>query len=227
MLAKRLVIVLLLLVPFFSTAAFAQRADAAFVVGASFVSDSTVTFAVPCLLPPCPVSPAFISTVQTDHQVFLEGTLGLQLLNAKVAALYLEVPIAGIPSQTLRPQIVSISTSPSTVFAHMSSTYVTPGFRLKVLPGAPIAPFVALGGGWAHYSLPNGATNKGALEYGGGLDFKTGIPFLGFRGEVRDFVSGDPNFSLAGPIGGLSASSTQSGLHRHNILAGGGVVLRF
>ncbi len=222
MLAKRLVIVLFLLVPFFSVSAFAQRADAAFVVGGSFVSDSTATFAVPCLLPPCPVTPTFISTVHVDHQVFLEGALGPQLLNAKVAALYLEVPIAGIPSQTLH-----VTTAPSTVFAHMSSTYVTPGFRLKVLPGAPISPFVALGGGLAHYSLPNGSTNKGAIEYGGGLDFKTGIPFLGIRGEVRDFVSGDPNFSLAGPIGGLSASSTQSGLHRHNILAGGGVVLRF
>ncbi len=43
MLAKRLVIVLFLLVPFFSASAFAQRADAAFVVGGSFVSDSTAT----------------------------------------------------------------------------------------------------------------------------------------------------------------------------------------
>lgn len=223
MLTKRFAFLLSLLVSIFSTGALAQKADVAFVIGASFVSDSTATFAVPCLLPPCPASPTFISTVQTGHQVFLEGTLGFQLLNAKVASLHLEVPVAGIPSQTLH-----LSTAPSAVFAHMSSTYVTPGFRLKLLPGAPISPFVSLGGGWARYSLGSGATNKGALAYGGGLDFKTGIPFLGFRGEVRDFVTGDPNFGFANAItGGFKGSSNQSGLHRHNILAGGGIVLRF
>jgi hypothetical protein len=225
MLAKRFVVALFFLVSILSTAAIAQKADAAFVIGGSFVSDSKATFAVPCLVgpvPPCLPSPVFISTVQTDHQVFLEGTLGLQVLNAKIAALYVEVPVAGIPSQT-----VHFTTAPATVVRNLSSVYVTPGFRLKVLPGAPISPFVALGGGWAHYSLGSGATNKGALEYGGGLDFKTGIPFLGLRGEVRDFVTGDPNFGLLGPIAGFTGSSSQSGLHRHNILAGGGVVLRF
>jgi hypothetical protein len=218
--AKHFAVLLAVVVFLLSTAALAQKADVAFVVGGSFVSDSTATFGIPCLLPPCPVSPTFISTVQTDHQVFLEGTLGLQLLNAKVASLHLEVPVAGIPSQSLH-----LSTAPSAVFAHMSSTYVTPGFRLKLAPGAPISPFVSLGGGWAHYSLGSGATNKGALEYGGGLDFKTGIPFLGVRGEVRDFVTGNPNFGLVSGL--FTGSSNQSGLHRHNILAGGGVVLRF
>ncbi len=226
MFAKRSVVVLFLLTVTFSTAALAQKADAAFVVGASFVSDSKATFGIPCLVPPCPLTPTFLSTVQVDHQVVLEGTLGLQMLNAKVAALYFEVPVAGIPSQTVH--LSTLATAASAVFAHMSSVYVTPGFRLKIAPGAPIAPFVALGGGWAHYSLGSGATNKGALEYGGGIDFKTGIPALGIRGEVRDFLTGDPNFSLANPLpGGFKVASSQSGLHRHNILAGGGIVLRF
>lgn len=221
--AKGFVVALSFLVSLFSTfstTALAQNADAAFVVGGSFVSDSTATFGVPCFVLPCPGPPTFISTVHVDHQVFLEGALGFQTLNAKLAALYIEVPIAGIPSQTLH-----LSTPPSTVFGHMSSFYVTPGFRLKLAPSAPISPFVALGVGLAHYSIGSGATNKGALEYGGGLDFKTGIPHLGFRAEVRDFLSGDPNFNLVGGL--LSVSSNESGLHRHNILAGGGVVLRF
>jgi len=222
MLVKRFVFLLAFAACTLTTAAVAQKADAAFVVGASFVSDSNATFAIPCLVPPCPATPTFIRTVQVDNQVFLEGTLGLRMLNAGVAALYFEVPVAGIPSQTLH-----LTTAPSTVFAHMSSFYVTPGLRLKVLPGSPIAPFVSLGGGLAHYSLGSGANNKGALQYGGGLDFKL-APFVGLRGEVRDFVTGDPNFSLANPLaGGFKASSNQSGLHRHNILAGGGIVLRF
>jgi hypothetical protein len=214
MLAKRFLVVLSFAVVTFSSAALAQTADAAFVVGGSFNSDSTATFVV---------APTLISTVQPAHQVILEGAVALRLLNAEVASVSLEVPFAGIPSQTLH-----LSTAPSTVFAHMSSIYITPGFRLKVAPAAPISPYVCLGGGIARYSLANGSTKKGAIQYGGGVDFKTGFPFLGFRGEVRDFLTGDPNFNLANPVPiGFKPTSNQKGLHRHNILAGGGLVLRF
>ena len=94
---------------------------------------------------------------------------------------------------------------------------------MKFLPGAPVSPWASIGGGWAHYSLKDASLtqNKAALQYGGGLDFKTGIPALGFRAEIRDFVTGDPDFNLG------SLFSTKSGLHHHNILAGGGIVLRF
>jgi hypothetical protein len=80
-----------------------------------------------------------------------------------------------------------------------------------------------LGGGWARYSQNGFNTNKAAIGYGGGLDFKTGLPLLGFRAEVRDFVTGD---FLNGSIGSAIAQNS-SGLHHHNILAGGGIVLRF
>lgn len=216
MLAKRYPFALAFMVLFFSTCCLAQKADVAFVAGGSFVSDSKGTFSplvCPITLPSCPT---FLATVQTDHRVFLEGALAVQLFNAKLASLHVEVPVAGIPSQKL-----TFSTAPSSVLAHLSSTFLTPGLRLKLAPGGPISPFVSLGAGWARYSLGNGATNKGALQFGGGVDFKTGIPHLGLRGEVRDFVTGDPSFAF---IGG---SSNQSGLHRHNILAGGGVVVRF
>lgn len=223
MLTKRFVPLILLIVCILPIRVLPQKADAGFVIGGSFVSDSTVVFAVPCLAPPCPTSPTFLNNVKADDHVIFEGALALQLLNARLASLHLELPIAGIPSQTLH-----LSTSPATVFDHMSTTFVTPGFRVKLIPGAPIAPFGSLGGGWAHYSLAHGSNSKGAIQYGGGLDLRTGIPHLGFRGEVRDFVSGDPNFSLSGVTpGGLTASTTHSGLHRHNILAGGGVVFRF
>jgi hypothetical protein len=223
MLAKRFVLLLIFLLSV-STAALSQKADVAFVVGGSFVSDSKVLFAVPCLLPPCPASPTFLNNVKTDHHVFLEGTPAFQLLNAKVASLHIEVPIAGIPSQTTR---VITSTPPSVVLDHIDTTFVTPSLRLKLLPGAGLSPFVSVGGGWAHYSLTHGSNSKGAVQYGGGIDFKV-FPHLAIRGEVRDFVTGDPNFSLAGVIAGsLTGSSTESGLHRHNVLAGGGVVFAF
>jgi hypothetical protein len=221
MLAKRLHFVLAVLVVSLSTCCFAQKADIAFTLGGTFVSDSKVNV---LLLTPCPGPGCNTSTgtIQSGHHIYLEGTPALQLLSVKVASLYVEVPIAAIPSQNLH-LTSSIST---TNLRDLSSLFVTPALRLKVLPGSPISPFVSVGGGVAHYSLGSGSNNKGVLQYGGGLDFKTGIPFLGFRAEVRDFVSSDPNFGNA--INTLlGINNSESGLHRHNVLAGGGVVLRF
>ena len=192
-----------------STFAMAQKADAAFVVGGSFVSDTKGTFLEP---PIGSTSP----TIKTDHHIFLEGALGMRLLNAHLVSLHAELPVAGIPSQS-----ITLAGVP-TVLDHLGTLFITPGVRLKFAPIAPVSPWVSIGGGWAHYSLntANLTQNKGAIQYGGGLDFKTGLPLLGFRAEVRDFVTGDPDFGF----GNLFASS---GLHHHNILAGGGIVLRF
>jgi hypothetical protein len=192
-----------------STFAAAQKADVAFVAGGSFVSDTNATF-----LPPFPAS---TTTIKTDHHIFLEGALGVRLLNAHVVSLSAELPVAGIPSSKLT------EVSSATALDHLSTVFITPGLRVKILPVSPISPWASIGGGWAHYSLNDaGVTqNKAALQYGGGLDFKTGLPLLGFRVEVRDFVTGNPDFGLG------SLFSTNSGLHHHNILAGGGIVLRF
>jgi hypothetical protein len=192
-----------------STFAAAQKADAAFVAGGSFVSDTNATF-----LPPFPATSV---NIKTDHHIFLEGALGVRLLNAHVASLSVELPVAGIPSTKLT------ETTSATVLDHLSTVFITPGLRVKILPASPISPWASIGGGWAHYSLKDASLteNKAALQYGGGLDFKTGLPLLGFRAEVRDFVTGNPDFGLS------SLFSTNSGLHHHNILIGGGIVLRF
>ena len=57
--------------------------------------------------------------------------------------------------------------------------------------------------------------NHGVFDYGGGLDFRL-FRFIGLRAEVRDFLSGNPGLNIA------LNSSTQ-----HNVVASGGVVLRF
>jgi hypothetical protein len=217
--AKRLPFVLALLFLSLSTCCFAQKAEVSFTLGGTFVSDSKVNVLIPCPGPSCNTS---TGSIQSGHHIYLEGTPALQLLNAKVASLYVEVPIVGIPSQNLH----LTSTISTANLKDLSSLFVTPALRLKVLPSLPISPFVSFGGGVAHYSLGTGTNNKSVLQYGGGLDFKTGIPFLGFRAEVRDFVSSDPNFgSAANTL--LGINNAQSGLHRHNVLAGGGLVLRF
>ena len=198
-----------------STAALGQKADVSFVVGGSFVSDTNAHVLVVCPGPTCPILP---DKITTSHQVFLEGVPAVRLLNLKVASLHVEVPFAGLPSQK-----ITLASNPNNVLDHMSSTFITPSLRLKLVPGATVAPWVSVGGGWAHYSLTSTSTSKGAIQYGGGLDIKTGFPHIGIRGEFRDFVSGDPNF----PGSFASVITTQSGLNRHNVLAGGGVVFSF
>jgi hypothetical protein len=215
MLAERLIFAVSFLVLAFCTTALAQRADASFVAAAPFVSDSNANVLVICPGPTCPLAP---NKIVTSHEVFLEGTVAVRTLNLRAASLHFEVPFAGLPSQKL-----TLSSSPSTAIGHLSSVFVTPSFRLKVAPGAPIAPWVSLGGGWARYSADAGpTTNKGALQYGGGLDF-TVVSHLGLRFEVRDFVTGSPNF----PTAILFNTPTQGGLNRHNVLAGGGAVFSF
>jgi hypothetical protein len=196
-----------------STFAAAQKADAAFVVGGSFVSDTNGTIIIP---PPLGGGTANV-TVKSDHHLFFEGALGVRVLDAKAVSLHIEVPIAATPSTKLTEPITS------TTLDHITTLFITPALRVKFLPGAPVSPWVSGGGGWARYSLKDASLtqNKAALQYGGGLDFKTGLPVLGFRAEVRDFVTGDPDFNLG------SLFSTKSGLHHHNILVGGGIVFRF
>src|SRR5260370_23909969 len=134
MLTKRLTAFALLFMLAVSTVALAQKADVAFVVGGSFVSDSNVVFAVPCLVPPCPATPTFLNNVKTDHHVFLEGALAVQLLNARIASLHVELPLAGVPSQPLR---ISTATSPPTSSAHMPTTFVPPGLQRNLLHARP------------------------------------------------------------------------------------------
>ena len=191
-----------------STCALAQKADVAFVIGGSFVSDTQKTFLVP--------STSLTSTVKTDHHVFYEAAIAVRMLNAEVASLHLELPIAGIPSQSLK-----FANVPNITVNDFSTLFITPGLRLKLLPVAPISPWVSFGGGWARYAISGNSNNKGAIQYGGGLDFKL-APVIGLRAEVRDFVTGDPNFGLTSVLTG-----NDSGLHHHNILVGGGIVLRF
>jgi hypothetical protein len=219
MLVRRFTVIILLL---FVTSACsrAQRLDAAFTGGLSKVSDSTVIFTVGCIVPPasCP-PPAFRDQLQTDNHYFLGGSFGLRLLNAKAFSLHLEVPVAGVMSQNL------VLPSTPTFVSQMSAIFVTPSLQLRAFPDFPLTPWISAGGGIAHYSAdPDLTTNKGALQFGGGVDFKVGLRHMRLRGEIRDFVTGDPNMGL---VSGPFTGATQGGLHRHNVMVGGGVVFHF
>jgi len=64
-----------------------------------------------------------------------------------------------------------------------------------------------------------GSQTRGAFQFGGGLDFKTPLPHIGLRAEVRDFWARGINES-----GGIAQVSPE---RQHNLFAGGGIVIKF
>ena len=201
-----------------SICSLAQLADAGVIGGGSFVSDTNLVLTAPCGVPLCTSTP-FTETVKTEKRVFVEGVAGIRMINALLLSIHLEAPVTYIPTQTLT-FTGPVGFSP----IHLSSLFVTPSIRVKLLPGSSVSPWGSVGGGLARYTNDAGlpAINQGALQFGGGLDIKTRFPLLGFRAEVRDYVSKQPNPGVI-----LFSVQTPSGLSRHNVLAGGGIVLSF
>jgi len=195
--------------------ALAQKADVGLVFGASVTSDAKGSFSCP-LGVPCIQSQPTTERFKTGHQFFFQGVGAYRLKDAKAASLYIELPVAGIPSQR-----VTLTNFTGTI-EHVTTTFVTPSLRLKLLPIAPFSPFVSLGAGWARYAISQVIENKGVLQYGGGVDVKTLFPHIALRFEVRDFLTGDPGFIHVNTF-----ISGQGGLHHHNVLPGGGVVFSF
>lgn len=142
-----------------------------------------------------------------------------RLVDAKIAALYFEVPFAGTPS-------TKVNTTNALSPRSYSSIFFTPGLRLKFLPGNKYSPFAVMGVGLAHYresdtrvdnqANPNPmTTTDGVFDFGFGLDVKV-ISILSIRGEVRDFYTDLP------PLNVHALNDRQ-----HNALISAGIVLRF
>ena len=124
------------------------------------------------------------------------------------------------------PLDVKLDRRPVNAIPEYAYIFLTPHIRVKFHPTGAISPWLLLGGGFTRFaeSAPPGglrtATNTGALEFGGGIDTAPvrrvwKIP-IGFRLEVRDFYSGQPNYNL--PV---------SGNLQHNIVFTGGLLVRF
>ena len=143
---------------------------------------------------------------------------GHRFLDAKIAALCGEIEFVAIPNR-------GVTSATAIVPQDFASLYLTPGLRLKFFPTSRLSPWGAIGGGYALYQQSakfsdgqndtNKFLNRGVFDYGGGLDFRL-FRFIGLRGEVRDFLSGNPGLNVA------LNSGTQ-----HNIVASGGVILRY
>ncbi len=149
----------------------------------------------------------------------LYANYGLRVMDGDKAALYVEVPFVATPQN----QVASAAGSAT---RDVATIYLTPGLRLKFAPRRRIAPYIAGGAGWALFEQsttrldgrPNEASrllSRGAVNFGGGVD--VGLwRFVSVRGEVRDFVSGNPAFNV--PVRGGA---------QHSLLVAGGFALRF
>lgn len=148
----------------------------------------------------------------------LQANYGLRVAGNATVSVFAEVHLLASPQRLV--------TGPAAATRDYASLYITPGVRVKFRGNARVQPYVAVGGGYANYEHSTttlaGAANPaprhsshGVLGFGGGVD----VPvwrWIGVRVEARDFYSASPVYNVS-PGGG----------RQHNVVAGGGLVLRF
>lgn len=187
-----------------SSAAFAQKHELGLTLGRLFSQDRDSGF----------------NSVSLTSGTALQANYGYRLGGNDAVAIYGEVHFLANAQR-------KIDSPNDAVTRDVATLYVTPGIRVKFAPNSPVAPYFAVGGGYALYEQSffqlNGDdnpaprfTHRGAFQFGGGVDLKF-WRWIGLRGEIRDFYTGSPSFNLPlGPSGG-----------QHNVVAGGGFVLKW
>ncbi|MBI3680203.1 MAG: hypothetical protein HY235_07375 [Acidobacteria bacterium] len=151
--------------------------------------------------------------------IALQANYGFNIIGSRAATLLVETHFLASPLRDVGANLAGATRDFATL-------YITPGLRVKFAPRGRVSPYLAVGGGYALYEQsamtisgqPNPAPrhiHRGVVDLGGGVDAVV-LRWLGVRLEVRDFYSGKPS---------LNVSTSGSGLH--NIVVGGGFVLRF
>jgi hypothetical protein len=202
---KKIVVVLLFSLALV-THAFAQSNELGIVIGSTFSPDNTLS---PITFQLCPINNLNCGDVRSHSGLTFEGVFAHRIFNAHIGGAYLEFPLVGTTDR---------SVTRGNLVQDFSSIFFTPSLKLK-LNVPVVSPFVSVGGGFAHFSpgsSPLGppttsSSSQGAFQAGGGLDLTTPVPHLALRGEIREFFTGKPDFTPS----------------RHNLLVGGGLVLRF
>jgi opacity protein-like surface antigen len=160
-----------------------------------------------------------LGEISFDNRISIQVGYGRRIVDANAASLHLEFLVTGTPDRSLNSANVFVPQS-------YSSLFLTPGLKLKLIPGFFLVPYVAAGAGYARFNqsgvLINGQPNRGdgasnelVYNYGGGVELKI-FPYVSLRGEIRDFVSGKPSFNFPVIEGRL-----------HNVIPAVGLVIRF
>ena len=161
------------------------------------------------------------NTVHFGKGVSYQGDYARRLMNYKWGTLSAEIPVVYNPDEDL-------NYGQNQIPRQYSAIFVTPAARVNFLQDFPFSPWLSFGGGLAHYVAskdmlffgPNTGhrvNTNGAVEAGIGIDAKIPkVSWFRFRGEARDFWTGQP------PI------NVDTGHTRlHNYYVGGGAVFRF
>src|SRR6516162_6632044 len=154
-----------------SLPAVAQN-EAGFVAHGLFSTQPNgVAIAVTCPIFGCPPSP---TATHVNAGLSFEGFVARRLFNAHLASLAVELPVLAMPNR---------GTNLTSTF---STVAITPGIRVNFLPKQAASPFLSAGGGIVHFSGDTPSATHGAGLLGGGFDFKTPLPHLGGRLEMKD-----------------------------------------
>ena len=167
-------------------------------------------------------------TVLTTRNLAIDSSLTLGLEYDHAFVLRQKFAIDGGVDFLASPSDVKLSQPSQNAIGQYAFIFLTPHVRVKFHPNGVFSPWLSFGGGYARFleKAPAAAssfkpgTNTGTLEFGGGIDTRTVVHFLripiGFRVEVRDFYSGQPNYNQK-VIGNL----------QNNLAFTGGLLIRF
>jgi hypothetical protein len=187
-----------------------KKNEVGLVIGATVIPSQTLASGISATPRTLTFNSSLALGAEFDHRLNASQRLGV-LAGVDFVASPLDVKLAQRPANAI-PQ-----------YAYF---VLTPHIRVKFHPNGRISPWLLFGGGYVRFaeSAPpggiRGATNTGGLEFGGGVDTGTvhriwKIP-VGFRLEVRDFYTGQPNYNV--PI---------SGSMQHNVVFTGGLLIKF
>jgi hypothetical protein len=157
-------------------------------------------------------------TANLDSGIALQANYGYRFWSNRHLSLSADVHFLANGQREVRGANPALTRDIATLF-------VTPGLRVKFAPVRRISPWISGGAGYALYEQSffriDGASNpaprfthRGAVMFGGGADFPL-WRWIGGRLEMRDFYTGNPSLNTA----------LRSG--QHNVVVGGGLLLRF
>lgn len=209
---QRLVLVVLFALLLSPVLLQAQKNELALTFGLALSPDGKGPVTCGEAVPRCPIPPNTIGSKGIGPGFSWQANFGRRVVDFKAASLYVELPVSGAIARST-PASFPVSNQ-------FSSIFLTPSAQVKFLPGAGISPFASVGGGVAHFQNSTGGSSgtTGALQVGGGLDFKTPLPRMSVRAEVRDYITGRPSNNA---FSGFTSS------HIQTLFAGAGVVFRF
>ena len=214
MLGKRLCISVLLLVATLGASAVAQdeKNEVGGMLGKMFISDQGIQGAT-----------YFNPTIHSGKGITFDVEYARRFIVAPIYSLSGEVLFAYNPDEDLNAGVTLHAVVPT----DYKELFITPAARVNLFPTTAVSPWVSFGAGFGHISQskalvfggnnnPGTSSTSAAVEMGVGLDVKV-FKKLSFRGWLRDFWAGEPNFPLA-PTGKT---------RQHNFFVGAGAFCRF